>query len=214
MARAQPLILSTLAAVVLFFAASGTCSASTSGSTPSVARLRSALLRLQDLPPGYGKTKPSSSSAANSSCLGSAKLPSGKNKRSAEADFSKGTVGPFVLESVSAAKRGTAAPTMAKLKRALKRCGTFREKNADGSVDVYTISTISFPRLGNERTAFRMDITISGGSGPAAEFDFALIRRGDIILLLSEGGLGSADADLLISLAHKALHRVHSAKLG
>jgi hypothetical protein len=199
---------------VLLFAATGWNSAATGAASPLTGvQLKAALLRLQDVPPGYGQTTSTSSNPAALGCLSSSGLLTpGKPGPSAEVGFSKSLTGPFLLEVLIAGKTGTGASTMARLGSALRTCNTFQKRNSDGSTDTYTLTKISFPHLGDDNAAFRIRLKQNGGMGLSAEFDFAIIRRADDFLILGQGGLiHSADAALLVSLAQKAYERLNTA---
>jgi hypothetical protein len=204
-----------MAGAMLLFATTAWSSAATGpASPPTVVQLKAALLPLQDLPPGYGPTKTTSSNSNSValSCLNNAGLLSpGKLGSSAEASFSRGPIGPFLLEEVEALTSGTGASTMAKLDRALGKCQTFQTKNADGTGATYTLTKMTFPHLGDDTTAFRIQIQISGKIPLSGAFDFAIVRRADNILILGQGGLvRSPDGALLASFAEKAYERLNT----
>jgi hypothetical protein len=94
---------------------------------------------------------------------------------------------------------------MAKLKARIASCHTVSHKNSDGSIDTYRVTLISFPSLGDQSFAFRLDATING---LPVHTDAAVVRRGDIFILLDQGGLGAANLSLLLELSRKALQRL------
>jgi hypothetical protein len=208
-----PTRLLVLAAAVLLVAATGWNSAATGSAPPTGMQLNAALLRPQDVPPGYGETKLTSSTPAALGCLTSAGLLSpGKPGSSAEVGFSKTITGPFLFEVLVAVKTGTGASTMARVANAFTTCNTFHKRNSDGSTDTYTLTKISFPHLGDDNAAFRIHIQENGTIPLSGEFNFAIVRRADDFLILGQGGVvRSADAALLVSLTQKAYERLNIA---
>jgi hypothetical protein len=168
---------------------------------PASPILRAALLQVQDLPVGYRRVAGSGSGSNFSSC--GPKI--AHSVARAEADFAKGPNGPFVFDVLKEAPAGTGATTMTNLEARIAGCHTFSHKNADGSIDTYRVRLISFPALGDQSVAFRLDATIGG---VRFHSDSMVIRRGDILVMVAQGGLGAADPSLLLELSHKALQRL------
>jgi hypothetical protein len=167
--------------------------------TGSASILRAALLQLQDLPVGYRRAPVSSS---NSSPCGP---PIAQLVARAEVDFARGPNGPFVFDIIREVTAGTGAAVMTRFEARVAGCRTFSHKNSDGSIDTYRLSRLSFPALGDQSFAFRLD---GKASGLRFDSDVAVVRRGDIFILLDQGGLGAANPSLLLELSRKALQRL------
>jgi hypothetical protein len=177
--------------------------AAPAGPAPKIAAstLRTGLLKLQDLPVGYEGVPGSGSSSSGSLC--GPKI--AKSVARVEVDFAKGPNGPFLFDSIKEVATGTGASDMTKLEARVAGCHAFSHKDSSGTIDTYRLSSISFPVLGDQSIAFRID----GKAGAyRVHFDFAVIRRGDVFIMIDQGGLETANPNLLLELSRKALRRL------
>jgi hypothetical protein len=160
------------------------------------AQLRGALLRVEDLPSGW---KRAGEDNVSSLCPGGPRPVAG-----VETLLEKGPLGPTILHVALRLRRGAGPRAMAAMRRA-PTCLFFGSDESD----IDSVSPVSFPKLAEDSFAVRVRGATSGF--PAFPFSavVAILRDGDILLLVVESRLkGSVDTNEVESLARRALERL------
>jgi hypothetical protein len=176
---------------------------------------QAALLTLDDLPPGYAvdDSEDSDEGAPSGGCeeLENLDESAADDERSAEASFTAGELGPFIVHEVGDQDEGTAAREFDNFRAAVAkpRCQTFQETNDDGQTVTWTLTRISTEHLGDDTVGFRLrgDTVVFGMT-----FDFAIERIGDNVSMVGVASvpfLGGPPPDFvaLVRKAHEKLNR-------
>jgi hypothetical protein len=126
----------------------------------------------------------------------------------AEAYFSRGTLGPFLLHAVARTDR--AAEVFTRLDPLPLQC-TWEETEAGGDVSSWRLQAMAFPALGDESRALRLSAALD--SGGFLEVETVYLRRGDVaaVLYIAWAGLfvpPQTDRALLERLARIAVERM------
>lgn len=183
-----------------------TQSPSTQGSSTARRNVKSQLLTVSDLPPGWAvdNSSDSGSGGPEPPCLKS--LKSGeKATDKADADFVQGTDFPILqqqlgyLGTTTAALRSYAAGVAV-----LNRCRDF-SFTSDGERFTGTIGQLSFPKLGQHSTAWRLRLTAEGVS---FGIDMVVVQKGPELQLMLYGDIGTPSVAAFASIARKAVAKM------
>jgi hypothetical protein len=90
------------------------------------------------------------------------------------------------------------------VRSALNQCPTFGDKQDDGTTVTYTITALSFPKVGDQ--TFSAKLTGAGGS-VALDIDLVLARVGRCGLTFADVGIGGVDATVLLAATKTAVSR-------
>lgn len=179
-------------------------------------QIAAALLTTNDVPAGYARTKVTDSSAADATgTCPNAKDPfKSATLAKGEADFSRGALGPFILEFVAQQRPGSAAKGMAAFRRLLLKCGRFKTTSSDGSTETGRLRPESFPHLADDTIAVRVTVhSKTGGTDFALAGDFVAIRSHDVIVLVAGFGLvAGPPASTLVKVTRRAVAKVRRAQ--
>lgn len=150
------------------------------------ADLAAMLLDTADLPPGWAASDVPSDDGDDS---GDIACPAGQGiddveGPEAEAEFSKGQLGPFALQSVIAPD--DAEEGMATTVESLDLCigSTWDVPDEDGSVTTLTMSELSAPQVGDESAGYRL---VGERGDGTFTMDVVVVRVGDVLTMF--GGL-------------------------
>jgi hypothetical protein len=198
--------------------ATSTATTATSGGTPAAASstsptpqpatsdLTKALLALEDMPAGWSLA-PQRSPSGSTPCGQPLPRFSEEAIESKSVEFERApTVGPSITHTIARFPSGMAQRVIDRWRQILEQCPQWEEPANQGTTYQLRAAPLSFPRLGDQTFAVRL--TVAGG-GAAAQGDQVIIRRGDVLSVLTAttAGLGAAapfDAALLEQLARKA----------
>jgi hypothetical protein len=174
-------------------------------SQPQVDR---AMLTVADMPTGFA-TDTRKEVAGPSGCpsLDAMKTTKGDTSAEAEADFSKGSLGPFVNERVWVQPDGKAERNYGRFADAIKTCSTFVSKDDRGKPMQFKLAALSFPNLGDETFAARM---ITESEIGALYIDLIIVRLDDTMVSLINAGFGGPDSALTEQIARKGVDKVKS----
>lgn len=197
-------------------------STSTPTSTPTItptptpkpltqADLEKALISLDDLPAGWAVRTGDEEDEANKEtytflCQEYQK----KSIAKVSADFQKGQVGPFLMNSVVTYPPGEARNQFADMLSAVDQCATFTDTQ-DGTTTEWTVTPISFPKLGEQSFAIRASSEFVLGF---IEVDSVYIRIEDTItsiqyMVLGLQSIDSTQTEMFARLAEAKLLQVH-----
>jgi uncharacterized protein YceK len=150
------------------------------------ADLAALLLDTADLPPGWAAED---SSPDDDDDSGDIACPAGQGideveGPEAEAEFSKGQLGPFALQSVIAPD--DAELGMVQTVESLDLCigSTWDVPDEDGSITTLTMSALSAPQVGDESAGYRLIGQRADGN---FTMDVVVVRVGDVLTMF--GGL-------------------------
>ena len=156
--------------------------------------LQKALLTLDDMPTGFTVDPPDADDEGGTDPCGRSTELRQRAVQNVEAGFAKGQLGPFVSHTIGLFRSGTAKDAMDYARKVFEECREWSDTTGDGTVLKFRLSPVSFPRLGDQTFAMRVDV--DGGS-VKAQGDLVYVRRKDVIFLLANtmGGLGTASVD-------------------
>jgi hypothetical protein len=218
-----------LSLVVLLLA--GGCSSGKSGIAPGTlasskvkildtAGLRRALLRLDELPAGYSfsaeqSPEPDVSPSRPTRCerlfeeFGNTST-LGDGTAGANAVFEKSAVGPFLqLELASYADAAALRRSLSTVRDAVGECGQFATTDPDGSKFTVQIAAVSFPALGDETAAFKLDATgVSGETAVALSGFLVAVRVARTVCTIVHFGLPTVDLAETEQVARKAVDKL------
>lgn len=170
--------------------------ATSSYSTLSKDELKSVLLSIDDMPTGFAVDSDPSDDDEDDFTSGDpgckALIASSNDDKNKVADkdvsFTQGDFGPFVSESVSIQKKGTALGGFVDARKGLDNCTTYVAGTGDDAAK-FKVGAMSFPNLGDETLAYQLN-------GEASGFPFTghivAVRLGDNIVFLSGVGIGAS----------------------
>jgi hypothetical protein len=151
-----------------------------------------------------GWTLASSSGSGGVGCLSHVLEPSGTAQTaSAEVEFVDNGNLPEVDEKL-ATYTGGASVAFAKVVAVLDGCKTV-SGTENGSKATGTVGQMSFPSYGDESAAFDVNLTI--GSISAGE-DALVVRKGSVVIGITEGNLGTPDLSQFEHFVALALAKV------
>jgi hypothetical protein len=176
-------------------------------STPSAmaaANLKSDLLAIADMPAGWSTTgSTSDGSHATASCPAINSRAWQQLPSNAEADFSDGSMGPFLTEKLAA---GTVAQTTAAwqaFSKATTQCATFSAPTSGGGTEKFQLAALSFPSYGDQTYAIALTLTAS--SGLSASGDIVVVRKGGVLVQVIAVGLESVPVTTVEDAVSKAV---------
>jgi hypothetical protein len=198
-------------------------STSTPTSTPTItptptpkpltqADLEKALISLDDLPAGWAvRTEDEEDEANKETFTFLCQEYQKKSIAKASADFQKGQVGPFLMNSVVTYPPGEAESQFADMLSAVDQCATFTDTQ-DGTTTEWTVTPISFPKLGEQSFAIRASSEFVLGF---IEVDSVYIRIGDTItsiqyMVLGLQSIDSTQTEQFARIAGENLLQVHN----
>jgi hypothetical protein len=197
-------------AMVVIFTACGS-SSSTSSVATSVAGgpdLSPKLLTVHDLPTGWSVyTKTSSSSSGTPDCLNAITAPSATRVAKAEAEFTGGASGvPYLDEAIDAFPAGKAHDALLNIDNGVTGCKNI-SVNENGTTLTGSVGAMSFPSFGDESNAYQISLS-AGQGGITIGFDIVVVRKGDLLMGILLGDLGSPDVDTLQKIVQTAIAKV------
>jgi hypothetical protein len=172
--------------------------------TPTAADVKSQLLTVADLPAGWkvDNSKGGNDNSGEPSCLAGMDAMADPEP-AADITFVQADGIPMLIENIGyvgdSAKRYMSAAT-----EALDGC-TDVSFNADGDTLRGTVSSLTFPQLGDEARAWRMAFTVQG---IAFDFDLAFVRKGSELLMIGYANLGMRPPAELELFATRALAKM------
>jgi hypothetical protein len=159
------------------------------------------LLTVAQMPTGWSVD---SSTGSGVGCLGHTLEPSGiKQTASAAVTFEDNGSLPQVEEKL-ATYATPASDAFAKVVATLDRCRTVAG-NSDGHKVTGTVGQMSFPHYGEQSAAFLVSLTVEGVT---ADEDVLVVRKGTILVGMTEGAIGSPTLSQFQGFLSKALKRV------
>jgi len=181
-------------------------SAPSSASTGAASTdLSKALLAVTDLPAGWTTDELSSGGTGDASCPALNSGPWKHLPQEAEADFSDGQTGPFLLDQLAGGSAAQASAALQSFVKATSQCAHFTQE-ASGGTNTFKLSAMSFPSYGDATYAFA--VTVSQSLGLSASGDIVVVRKGGILVEITVFGLESVPVSLVEQLVTKALAKV------
>ncbi len=157
-----------------------------------------ALLTLEDMPTGWTQAEAADFSPSTpggtyrSMCMD---IPA-RSIGSASVSFSQSTLGPQINQTVVVfPSRNEAEAAMADLANVAQECGEYSDDNGN----VFTLSSLAFPSLGDDAFAVR-------SSNQLVQADWVQVRVDSTIINLIQAGL-SIDSELTEEVARLAVER-------
>lgn len=202
--------------------------ASPSAKVPNVEELKKGLLTLSDMPTGYiekraNEAGPSGSAAPEESAPPTStedacnrlfeqlngEAGAGKTQGTVSAVFVKSEKGPIITHRVQSYRDvAVLRQDMATVKDAVSKCRHFTIKESDGTFRV-GFATVSFPKLGDETEAFRVQATGPfGGHNATIGGYYVAVRVGNVVSTVSSVGLPTVPIGELETVARKATEKV------
>lgn len=196
--------------------------ASPSAKVPSAEELKKALLVLADMPTGYaaGEQETSTPEPEESSSVNAATTECDRlfnefdNSTAAEqaevsVQFEKSATGPVVKHTLESYRDAAALQkALTQIREAVDKCREFTVKEDDRDARV-EIANTSFPKLGDDTVAFRLQATVtSGGRKLVIGGYFVAVRVGNVISTIISFGLGPVDAGEVEQITRKAVDKV------
>jgi hypothetical protein len=198
-------------------------SASPSAKVPSGEELKKGLLVLSDMPAGYSASTPevstpepadTTSVAAGTAECGQLFNEFGKasslvKQGVASVEFEKSRTGPFVRHSLESYRdRNALQHDMDQIREAVDKCGEFTTKDSDGEARV-KIATASFPKLGDDTAAFKLEATVSSGTRKIVIGGYLVaVRIANVVSTITTFGVPSSDAAETEQIARKAADKL------
>ncbi len=167
---------------------------------------------MQDVPTGYAvDPSPSSNSDKSGPCQKapiSASIPS---VAKVEVQFTKSQVGPFLLEQLVSYSGDGAQRAYEAAKQLFSTCTSWTTTGTDGTATSFTASALSFPKLGDQTLALRLN---GDDSSTQVALDLVAVRKGNVICVVA--GLGttsilgsnSVDPAVLATTARTAVNKI------
>lgn len=168
--------------------------------TPTEADLRAALLAVEDLPTGFTAQAADEGEDDGASC-GEDLEETNPAAAKAAASFAGGMLGPFVQEELLAYEPDEAEAVMARGIASVRACQGY----TDDQGQKFNLSPLSFPDLGDETFAARLDV-----DGPSLDLvaDVVVLRQDDVIAFLFHASTLPVDSVLTERLARTALAKL------
>ena len=178
---------------------------------PSAAALHGVLLTVEDLPPGYTVSPPDEDDGYDTDdayCDGADPAKTVPPAREEEVGFRKGSVGPFLNQSIlQYTTTDEAQRYMAEFREILDRCSSYDQTDEDGETSTVTVTTMPFDRVGDDTLAMKFTVQ---GAFPFSG-DMVFVREDGIVLAVATMVLDSADpGDTIeaVARAHQKLARI------
>jgi hypothetical protein len=86
----------------------------------------------------------------------------------------------------------------------LNECPTFSDTDASGEKTEFSVSSLSFPKLGDDTVALNIKVKTADFDGA---INFAVVRLGRNVMSVAQGGL-TADAAVLEQVTRKGLDKL------
>jgi hypothetical protein len=225
--RLRTTLLAVALVLVTVVTGSPTASAGTrdlSATLPSLAELRSARIRLADLPGSYQRDyspdEDSTSTSTSNDPECSRKLAAletddedGTAPRQTEAKFRLDRLtGPFVESSLAAWRtKGPAVDGMSQIRSLLRSCDQWTETDPDGTSGTVRLSRLAMPSIGSDRIALRARITVRQGAlAVTVRADMAVVRVRNAVTLVSIASFGAPEGVNLVELARRSTTRLRA----
>jgi len=126
----------------------------------------------------------------------------------ADADFTRSELGPFVGVTVASFVEKVPERLLGDFVAALDKCPSFTITDPDGTSKV-TASVLSFPTLGQETAAVRMQID---NSDLSVGYDVVVIRDGHNLVMVGQLALGgAADPEMVEEVARATVAKLADA---
>jgi hypothetical protein len=220
-------LLAAVLVLVTIVAGSSGASADTrdlAATLPTDAELRSARVKLADLPGPYQRDyspdEDSTSTSASNDPECSRKLAAldsddgdASAPRAAGAKFRLDrTTGPFVESSLAAWRtKGPAVDGMAEIRSLLRSCDQWTETDTDGTKATVRLSRLAMPSIGSDRVALRARITVRQGAlAVTARADMAVVRVRNAVTLVSVVSFGKPEGVSLVGLSRLSTTRLRA----
>ena len=183
--------------------------------TLTEAELTAALLTVADLPTGYTAVPASEDDASETEAEGdcqrqfeSLSAAEGDEAASAKASFGGGGLGSVLEQGLESYEdEGTVEERFDNVVSVLSDCPTFSTIEEDGTTTDFTVTALSFPKLGDDTVALAItgttpDFTIA--------INVAIVRLGRNVMSVIQGGL-TADAAVLEQASRTGLDKLAAA---
>jgi len=173
--------------------------------------LAKALLTTKDLPAGFVQSG-SATNGTGSVGIGGGGFPgcpplntplTTQQTFAAAATFAKGVLGPYVTHAVLRYPAGGATAVLTRLAEAQSSCPAFTQEMAGFTVK-FQVQGGSVPPLGDQTVGLRM-VGVTDGLNITVVADIAAIRRGDIVIWLSDMSMGTSAQSMVDDLAPVAV---------
>lgn len=181
-------------------AAAATAATTAAGAKVNHEQLQNALLTLAEMPTGWTQ----SATVGGSSTICGLQPPANRLD-SATVYFLKSQVGPALGESLSLYPSGAAAARMAQIQQQVN-CASFSD-TSKATPTSYTVSPLSFPKLGDETYAVRVTDTDVTLLGPLQQ-DLVYFRVGDVVVTVLYLSVGTIDSTQTEAFARQAEAKV------
>ena len=175
--------------------------------------LPKALLTTKDLPAGFVQSG-SASNGTGSVGIGGGGFPgcpplntplTSAQTYAAAVTFAKGVLGPYVTHAVLRYPAGGATAVLTRLAEAQRTCPSFTQEMAGFTVKFQLLAG-AVPALGDQTVGLRM-VGVTDGFNIAVVADIAAIRRGDLVIWLSDMSMGTSAQSMGDDLARIAVTR-------
>jgi hypothetical protein len=194
-------------------ASSGAPVVTSSAPPPSGEDLTKALLTPKDLPIGFVQTA-DTSNGNGAVGIGGGGFPgcaplntplATTQTMAAAVTFAKGVMGPYVTHAVLRYPAGGATAVLTRLAEAQKSCPAFSQEMAGFTVR-FQLQPAGVPPLGDQTVGLRMT-GVTDGFNISVAADIAAIRRGDLVIWLTDLSMGTTAASMVDDLARLAVAR-------
>lgn len=162
--------------------------------------LQAALLTLEDLPPGYAVVPIPTDEDVGATPCGSEGSPRGEADAQVRAHFCKGGFGPYISHIVSSFSGVRAKEGFEAAIEVFEECRSWTTTDTNGNPATFTISLLSFPKLGDQSYAVTIDATYNIG---VSRSELVLVRRGNLTFLLVSAIAGAAGVQVDTSLTRQ-----------
>jgi len=188
--------------------------------TPTAAQLRTALPTLLELPDGFTFSpdqtpEPEISGPTPTECerlyqdFGVGDV--GGEVATAAVAFEKSPVGPFLQVGLASYLDETVpAREVRRIREGAQKCAQFVSTDPDGpTLTVKIAAAPSFPRLGDDMAALRLDATGTSGTTPVTMSGyFVIVRVSDALCTIEYFGLSTVDESETEDAAAKAVEKL------
>ena len=193
------------------------------GALPTLTELRSARIKLSDLPGDYRRdlSEDSDSSSTSTStdpgCTAKLEELNSSNPDTAPRTVKKAfrldkVTGPFVESSLRAWRtKAPAVKGIATIRSLLRACDRWTETDVDGTTAAVRLTRLPMPALGDERVAFRARFTVEQGEFViVAHADFAVVRVQNAVTFVTVLGFGPSRGVDLVDLTRLSTNRLEA----
>ena len=169
--------------------------------------MTSELLAVSDLPAGWSSVPSSDSTSSTPQCFQNVKTDL-KPTSKAEATFQGGSSGLPLLDESLGYLPGRGQQAIALISQVLSRCGQI-SLTSDGATITGTIGAMSFPAVGDQSSAWQINLTgTESGISLTVGIDFIVFRKGDTLALIFYGDLGTPDIQTVEHLVQVAASKL------